>query len=102
MPLGHLESDAFIRFRGSSKIMWSDIQSSPLDFQFFRTSGTKSDTKKVLTSDSDHAVNPSFKYSVNGSQLKKSDISGAIFTLNLSILMLNSQCAEGARDVRVL
>ena len=38
----------------------------------------------------------------NGSQLKNSDISGAIFTLNLSILILNSQCVEDARDVRAL
>ena len=27
------------------------------------------------------------------------DISGALFTLNLSILVLKSQCEEGARDV---
>ena len=38
----------------------------------------------------------------NGSQLKNPEISGTIFTLNLSILILNSQCVEGARDVRVL
>ena len=38
----------------------------------------------------------------NESQLKNPDISGAIFTLNLSILILNYQCIEGARDVRVL
>ena len=38
----------------------------------------------------------------NGSQLKNPDISGAIFTLSLSILMLNSQCVERAKDVRVL
>ena len=38
----------------------------------------------------------------NGSQLKNLDISGTIFTLSLSILILNSQCVEGARDVRVL
>ena len=38
----------------------------------------------------------------NGSQIKNPDISGAIFTLSLSILILNSQCVEGARDVRVL
>ena len=35
------------------------------------------------------------------SQLKNPGNSGAIFTLNLSILILNSQCVEGARDVRV-
>ena len=29
------------------------------------------------------------------------DLSGAIFTLSLSILILNSQCVEGARNVRV-
>ena len=38
----------------------------------------------------------------NGSQLKNPDISGAIFTLSLSIRVLNSQCVEGARDARVL
>ena len=39
---------------------------------------------------------------INGSVLKNPEISGAIFTLNLSILILNSQCVEGARDFRVL
>ena len=38
----------------------------------------------------------------NGSQLKNPDISGAILTLSLSILILKSQCVEGARDFRVL
>ena len=38
----------------------------------------------------------------NGSQLKNPDISGAIFALGSSKLILNSQCVEGARDVRVL
>ena len=38
----------------------------------------------------------------NGSVLKNPEISGAIFILNLSILILNSQCVEGARDFRVL
>ena len=38
----------------------------------------------------------------NGSVLKNPEISGAIFTLNLRRLMLNSQCVEGARDFRVL
>ena len=38
----------------------------------------------------------------NGSVVKNPEISGAIFTLNLSILILNSQCVEGARDFRVL
>ena len=38
----------------------------------------------------------------NGSQLMNPDISGVIFTLSLSILILNSQCVEGARDVKVL
>ena len=37
----------------------------------------------------------------NGSQLKNPDISGAIFTLSLSIRILNSQCVKGARDVKV-
>ena len=32
----------------------------------------------------------------NGSVLKNPEISGAIFKLNLSILILNSQCVEGA------
>ena len=39
-------------------------------------------------------------FQFNGSQLKNPDICGAIF--KLSILILNSQCVEGARDVRVL
>ena len=38
----------------------------------------------------------------NESQLKNPEISGAIFTLSLSKRILNSQCVEGARDVRVL
>ena len=38
----------------------------------------------------------------SGSQLKNPDISGAIFTWSLSILILNSKFIEGARDVRVL
>ena len=38
----------------------------------------------------------------NEGQLKNPDISGAIFSLNLSILILNAQCVEGARDVMVL
>ena len=38
----------------------------------------------------------------NGSQLMNPDISGAIFKLSLSILILNSQCVEGAKYVRVL
>ena len=37
----------------------------------------------------------------NGSQLKNLDISGAIFTLSLSLLILNFQCVEGVRDVIV-
>ena len=41
-------------------------------------------------------------FKCNGSQLKNPYISGAIFTLNLSKLILNSKCVEGARDVRVL
>ena len=43
-----------------------------------------------------------FRFPSNESQLKNPDISGAIFTLSLSILILNSQCVEGARDVKVL
>ena len=38
----------------------------------------------------------------NGSKLKNPDISAAIFTLSLSLRILNSQCEEGAIDVRVL
>ena len=38
----------------------------------------------------------------NGSQLKNPDISGAIFTPSLSILILSSQCVEGAKYVRLL
>jgi len=38
----------------------------------------------------------------NGSQLKNPEISCAIFTLSLSILILNSQFVEGATDVRNL
>ena len=38
----------------------------------------------------------------NGSQLKNPNISGAIFTLSLSIRILNSQCVEGVGDGRVL
>ena len=43
-----------------------------------------------------------FSFGCNGSQLKNSDISGAIFTLSFIILILNSQCVEDARDARVL
>ena len=38
----------------------------------------------------------------NGIQLKNPDISGAIFTLKLSILILYSHCVDGAKYVRVL
>ena len=38
----------------------------------------------------------------NESQLKNPDIPGTIFTLSLSIRILNSQCVECARDDRVL
>ena len=38
----------------------------------------------------------------NGSQLKNLDISGTIFTLSLSILILNSQFVDDAKYVRVL
>ena len=38
----------------------------------------------------------------NGSQWKNPDIPGAIFTLSLSTLILNSQCVEGTKYVRVL
>ena len=42
-----------------------------------------------------------WKTDYNGSQLKNPDISGATTTLSLSILILNYQCVEGARDVKV-
>ena len=45
-------------------------------------------------------IKRSFK--CNGSQLKNLDISGAIFTLSLSIIILNSQCVVGVIDVRFL
>ena len=38
----------------------------------------------------------------NGSQLMNPDISSAIFTLSLSILILKSLCLEGAKYVRVI
>jgi len=51
-------------------------------------------------------INRHGKVSLNGKKITgvnlKPDISGAIFTLSLSILILNSQCIESARDVRVL
>ena len=48
------------------------------------------------------ALTITLKYNYNGSQLKNRDISGAIFTLSLSILILNFHCVEGARDVRLI
>ena len=39
--------------------------------------------------------------SCNRSQLMNHDISGAILTLSVRILILNSQCVEGAKYVRV-
>ena len=49
-----------------------------------------------------YAILSGLDLSSNGSQLKNLDISGAIFTLSLSIRTLNSQCVDGARDVRIL
>ena len=42
------------------------------------------------------------RFTNNGSLLKNPEIPGATTTLSLSILILNSQCVEGARDFRVL
>ena len=52
---------------------------------------------EFIMDEKDHQIKVS-----NGNQLKNPDIAGAIFTLSLSIRILNSQCVEGARDVRVL
>ena len=38
----------------------------------------------------------------NGSQLKKPDISGALFTLRIQYSYTQTQCEDGARAVRVL
>ena len=38
----------------------------------------------------------------NGSQLKNPDISGAIYTLRIQYSYTQTQCDDGARDVRVL
>ena len=39
---------------------------------------------------------------INGSQLKNPDISGALHTLRIQYLYTQTQCEDGARDVRVL
>ena len=55
-----------------------------------------------------HLVDLQSKYRVgfimrnNGSQLKNSDISGALYTLRIQYLYTQTQCEDGARDVRVL
>ena len=38
----------------------------------------------------------------NGSQLKNPDISGALYTLRIQYSYTQTQCEDGARDVRVL
>ena len=38
----------------------------------------------------------------NGSQLKNRDISGALYTLRIQYCYTQTQCEDGARDVRVL
>ena len=60
--------------------------------------------KKNWKNETKHQKNESEKstFVYNGSHLKDPAISGAIFTFRLSILILNSQCVEGARDIRVL
>ena len=39
---------------------------------------------------------------INGSQLKNPDISGALYTLRIQYSHSQTQCEDGARDVRVL
>ena len=39
---------------------------------------------------------------INGSQLKNPDISGALYTLRIQYSYTQTQCENGARDVRVL
>ena len=38
----------------------------------------------------------------NGSQLKNPDISGALYTLRIQYSYTQTQCEDGARDVRIL
>ena len=38
----------------------------------------------------------------NGSQLKNPDISGVLYTLRIQYSYTQTQCEDGARDVRVL
>ena len=40
--------------------------------------------------------------SCNGSQLKNPDISGALLTLKIKYWYTQTQCEDGARDVRAL
>ena len=42
------------------------------------------------------------KTQTNGSQLKNPDISGAPYTLRIQYSYTQTQCEDGARDVRVL
>ena len=42
------------------------------------------------------------KFRNNGNQLKNPSMSGVIFTLSLRILIVHSQCEEGAREAGVL
>ena len=42
------------------------------------------------------------KIKTNGSQFKNPDISGALYTLRIQYSYTQTQCEDGARDVRVL
>ena len=44
----------------------------------------------------------SFLNEHNGSQLKNPDISSALYTLRIQHLYTQTQCEDGARDVRIL
>ena len=68
-------------------------------------------TSDVTNVDTAHTCDPWYRACVhaqekhilcNGSQLMNPDISSAIFTLSLSILIMNSQYEEGAKYIRVL
>ena len=41
-------------------------------------------------------------FSNNRGQLKNRDISGALYTLRIQYLDTQTQCEDGARDIRVL
>ena len=42
------------------------------------------------------------KIKTNGSQFKNPDLSGALHTLRIQYSYIQTQCEDGARDVRVL